>query len=236
MNFLRLTFLFLVCILSMCSCQDSKSEKDKIHPKFRDNPPTIDTTKRIGFSESYESTNRGIWQKPDLIMDMLGNMKGKTIADVGAGTGYFARRMVSQAGKVIAIDIDPQFINYLDSIKNNTLKLELRDRLEPRLAEPDDPHLKPGEVDAVIIVNTFMYIENRVAYLKNLKKGMSDGGKVLIIDFKKKRTPVGPPQDIRIPLYQVEKDLQQAGFDNIIANDSKLDYQYVIMAARPLTN
>lgn len=237
MNLIRLTFISLVCSLVFGACQDGQTDKDKIHPKFRDNPPTITIdTSRAGFSESYESTNRGIWQKPELIMNMLGNMEGKTIADIGAGTGYFARRMVAQAGKVIAIDIDPQFITYLDSIKNNNIKAEFRDRLEPRLAEPDDPRLKPGEADAVIIVNTFMYIENRVAYLKTLREGISEGGRVLIIDFKKKQTPVGPPQATRIPLYQVEEDLQKAGFDNIIANDSELDYQYVIIATKSLAN
>lgn len=233
MNFQSLTFLCFVCVLAMLSCRDNQVDRDKIHPKFRDNPPTIDTT-LVGFSESYESTNRGIWQKPELIMNKLGDMEGKTIADIGAGTGYFARRIVSQAGKVIAIDIDPQFITYLDSIKNNVVAPEYRDRLEPRLAALDDPHLKPNEADAVIIVNTFMYIENRVAYLKTLIDGLSDGGKVLIIDFKKKQTPVGPPQSIRIPLYQVEEDLQKAGFDTIITNDSDLDYQYVITATKPL--
>ena len=173
-----------------------------------------------------------VWQKPEVVIDLLGNLEGKTVADIGAGTGFFALRMAPAAKKVIAIDIDPRFTSYLDSLKSFELPEEIQDRLETRLALPDDPKLAPGEADVVIIVNTFMYIKDQVAYLENLKRGISEGGMLLIIDFKKKRTPLGPPSQIRVPLFEVEEKLIRAGYRDVATNDTALDYQYIVTARR----
>ncbi len=188
--------------------------------------------RRPGIADDYINTNRVIWQKPDLILDLLGNLSNKTVADIGAGTGFFSLRLVPKANKVIAIDIDRRFINYLDSVKVLELAEHLQPRLETRLATPSDARLRPGEADVIIIVNTYMYIKDRVNYLRNLKNGIADGGTLLIIDFKKKRMPLGPPQDIRVPLFQAEEELYEAGYQDIVTNDTALDYQYIITARK----
>jgi SAM-dependent methyltransferase len=179
----------------------------------------------------YESKERGIWQKPELVISMLGDLSDKTVADIGAGTGYFTFRMVPKAKKVIGIDIDKRFINFLDSVKVR-LPEPYRKRFESRLAKPDDPLLKAGEADAVVIVNTYGYIENRIQYLKTLSKGMSPGAKLLIIDFKKNNLPVGPPDEFKVALGQVEKELIAAGFTVEKIDSEALDYQYIVLALK----
>ena len=62
--------------------------------------------------------------------------------------------------------------------------------------------------------------------------GLSENGQLLIVDFKKKRTEVGPPQSIRIPLYQVEEELYKAGYKNVRTYDTILDYQYILIAQK----
>lgn len=188
--------------------------------------------RKPGFTEDYINTDRGIWQKPELVINLLGTLDNKVIADIGAGTGFFTFRLVPKARKVIAIDVDPRFIEYLDSAKVRELPEELQRRIETRLAEPSDPHLAPGEADIALIVNTYMYIKNRVDYLRNLKRGLSEGGTLLIIDFKKKRMPIGPPSDLRLPIHVVEDELYEAGYENIQTNDTALDYQYIILAQK----
>lgn len=226
-NFVLLILGFIYC--TACSEKPSVDRNNNFPQR-----ETTTTTEQTGFYDTYENTNRGIWQKPDLIIEYLGDTHGKTIADIGAGTGFLTRKLVDKVGKVIAIDIDPRFITYLDSIRTQEIPVELQDRLEPRLGKPDNPNLQPQEVDAVIIVNTYMYIENRIAYLKTLMEGMSDGSKLLIIDFKKKQTSIGPPQEIRTPLYKVEQELKEAGFEEVNTNDSVLDYQYIVVAKKPV--
>lgn len=179
----------------------------------------------------YESKDRVIWQKPGLVISMLGDLKGKTVADIGAGSGYFTFRMVPLAEKVIGVDIDPRFITFMDSIKVR-LPEQYRDRFESRLARPDNPNLKPAEADAVIIVNTYGYIQNRVQYLKTLSAGMTPGARLLIIDFKKNNLPIGPSDMYKVAVSQVEQELQAAGFELTRTDNEALDYQYIILASK----
>ena len=183
----------------------------------------------------YESKERGIWQKPELVISILGDLSDKTVADIGAGTGYFTCRMVPKAKRVIGIDIDQRFIRFLDSV-NVRLPKQYRERFESRLAKLDDPLLKPGEADAVVVVNTYGYIGNRIQYLKTLSKGMSDGARLLIIDFKKNNLPIGPPEQYKVALNQVEKELITAGFVIEKIDKDALDYQYIVVAVKPLKN
>lgn len=191
--------------------------KDKSSAKFND------------LIADYESRDRLIWQKPDMIINRLGDLSTQTVADLGAGTGFFAFRIVQKAKKVIALDIDQRFISLMDSSKQE-LSPELRAKFEARLVDVDDAKLKKGETNAVIIVNTYMYIQSRVDYMKKLRMGIAKGGKVLIVDYKEKNIPVGPPVSIKVPLSLVEKELKQAGFKQINSDDTSLDYQYIITA------
>lgn len=179
----------------------------------------------------YESKERVIWQRPDLVISLLGDLEGKTVADIGAGTGYFAFRIVARAEKVIGIDIDPRSINFMDSVKVR-LPEKYQTRFETRLARPDDPLLRPGEADAVTIVNTYGYIEHRVAYLRTLSKGLAPDARVLIIDFKKNNLPVGPSDEYKVALGDVEKELLAAGFEIVEIDKTTLDYQYIVLAKK----
>ena len=224
--------LFILSLIGLSACRNDSA------PALP--PPSADTTdqssdvppRKPGIADDYLNTNRVIWQKPDLVLQQLGDLKDKTVADIGAGTGFFSLRLASVAKKVIAIDIDPRFVSHLDSLKKLELPTDIQPRLETRLAKPNDPNLRPSEADVVVIVNTYMYIKDRVGYLRNLKNGLSDGGRLLIVDFKKKRMPLGPPQDIRVPLFLAEDELYEAGYRDIATNDTSLDYQYIITARK----
>jgi len=108
----------------------------------------------------------------------------------------------------------------------------IQQKIETRLVEPEDPKLGEGEVDIVLIVNTAIYFEDRVAYFKNLIKGLTPTGKLVILDYKMRNTPVGPPLDSRIPLGRIEEDLARAGYKSIESDDRTLDYQYIVIAGR----
>ncbi|MCC6459859.1 MAG: class I SAM-dependent methyltransferase [Saprospiraceae bacterium] len=179
----------------------------------------------------YESKDRVIWQKPGMVISILGELDGKTVADIGAGTGYFAFRLVPRAKKVIGVDIDPRFISFMDSVKVR-LPVQYQARFETRLAKTDDPMLKPEEADVAIFVNTYAYISNREQYLKTLAKGLTTGAQVLIIDFKKNSLPVGPSDNFKVSLSQVEKELAAAGFEVANADNEALDYQYIVLATK----
>ena len=178
------------------------------------------------------SENRDIWQQPQLVIELLGDLNDKVVADIGAGPyGYFSLRLAQQelVRKVIAIDIEQKAIDRIEHTKR-ILPLSAQEKLETRLVPPDNPKLEAGEVDVVLIVNTCMYFEDRLAYFQSLIKGIAPGGRLVIIDFKKKNTPVGPPIEERIALGQLERELLIAGYKRVVTDDKTLSYQYIITA------
>ncbi|NNE28121.1 MAG: methyltransferase domain-containing protein [Saprospiraceae bacterium] len=177
---------------------------------------------------------RDLWQNPLLVIQRLGDLEGKTLADIGAGPyGYFSMLIASRTkiGRVIAIDIDPEAIKFMDHAKD-LLPDTVQNRIETRLVTPDDARIQKEEVDIILIVNTAVFFEDRIDYFKSLLPGLSEDGKLVIIDFKMRNTPVGPSLDERIPLGQMESDLLKAGYQIRISDDRSLDFQYIVVAEK----
>lgn len=173
---------------------------------------------------------RAIWQKPGLVIDKLGDVSDKTIADIGAGTGYFSLKLAPKSKKVIAIEIDTQLIHKIDSLKQY-LPANVINNLETRLAKPEDPNLKNEEVDIILIINTIAYIPNPENYIKTIRKGLKKDGKIMIIDYKMKKLPINaPPKSERIYLDVLEEMLIKSGYKLIQSDDTSLEYQYIIIA------
>ena len=170
------------------------------------------------------------WQKPNLVIAALGDISDKTIVDLGAGIGYFTFKLLPKAKKVIAVDIDQEKINVLNSFKNS-LSDTTKSKIEVRLADAQNPNLKENEADLILIVNTVAYIEPRVEYFRNLRKSLTENGKLFIVDYKTKRLPdytVAPDFSQRLYLHVLEEQLEQAGYTNIKTDDTSLDFQYMV--------
>lgn len=192
---------------------------------------SINTEEFESEAKAYESADRVIWQKPDLVIDQLGNVQGKVVADLGAGTGYFSRRIAYKGATVIAIDIDPKAVQWMEQ-QRARFPLELQDRLIIRQADEKDPHLNKNEVDMVLLVNTYSYINDRIPYFTKLKDAIRPKGNLIIIDFKKMDTPFGPPIEERIDVADVEKELREAGYSILKVDVESLEYQYIIKAQK----
>jgi SAM-dependent methyltransferase len=218
-------FLFLLA----ASCKQGNQADSAAEQEMTGTPGQESVSAFKEEADQYESADRVIWQKPDLVVHQLGDIEGKVVADLGAGTGYFSRRIAYKGAKVIAIDIDPKAIQWMEEQKAR-FPIELRDRLIIRQAEPDNPNLKDNEVDIVLLVNTYAYIQDRVRYFSNLRNAIRPDGKIIIIDFKKKKTPFGPPLEQRIDYSEITKELTEAGYTITTVDDSSLEYQYIIKA------
>ena len=229
-------YLMVFLVIGVTSCDSNNDSWDgsqvELHEKEKvltDNNTDADIP---DIKETYDGPGRVIWQKPELVLSLLDSLKGKTVADIGAGMGFFTFPLLPLAEKVIAIDIDPFFLHHIDSVKIANLIPEDRDRLETRLVKGDKIPLRDQEIDAALIVNTFMFIPNHISYLKELLKKLKPGGTLLIVDFKKRQMPLGPEQAYKIPLYIVENELFEAGFSVVKAYDMLLEYQYILVAQK----
>ena len=185
------------------------------------------------FEAKRGNKNRTIWQRPKMIIQQLGDLSDKVVADIGAGPfGYFSFQIAQNAKKVIAIDIDKSSLAFIDSMRLEILSPDKHEAIEARLSEPDDPKLKNQEADVVILMNIYAYLPDHLVYLKKLKNGMKPNSRILIIDFKMRHLPIGPSQNEKIPLYIVERELVQAGFKLNLVDDRSLDYQYMVIATK----
>ena len=160
------------------------------------------------YARRFDDPARDAWQKPAEVIEALDLKKGMRIADVGAGTGYFAVRLARapEAPTVYAADVSEAMVAHL---KARAAKEGLAN-VVPVLAAPDSPKL-PAAVDLVLVVDTYHHIGERVAYFRKLKKAMSPDARLAIIDFRKD-SPEGPPVEFRFEAEQITRELGDAGF------------------------
>lgn len=175
----------------------------------------------------FEDPARDEWQKPDDVLAQLGNLKGKTVMDIGSGTGYFSFRMAKAGANVICADVDERFLEYIRQ-KVNDSATWAKNSIKTRKVPFDSPALQAKEVDLVLIVDTYHHIENRVNYFRVVRQGLKPGGKLVVIDFFKEDAPVGPPVEMKMSEEEVTSELREAGFEHVSIDVETLPYQYII--------
>jgi cyclopropane fatty-acyl-phospholipid synthase-like methyltransferase len=183
--------------------------------------------KAMEWVKAFDDPSRDAWQKPHEVVKLMKIDPGMTVADIGAGTGYFLpvlSKAVGEKGKVLAVDIEPDMIRHMTE---RAAKEKLAN-VTPQLAETNDPKLPAGKVDRILIVNTWHHIPMRVPYVAKLKQALAPGGAIYIVDY----TPDakrGPPAEERVSVVQCIAELTSGGM-GAQALDETLPDQYVIMA------
>jgi ubiquinone/menaquinone biosynthesis C-methylase UbiE len=220
---MRSLILFTLCILSITSWLSCKSE----NASTRQINSPVEQSSIEGIKN--ENLGRSSWQKPNLVIEKLGDVSKKTIVDIGAGTGYFTFRIAFKAAKVIAIDIDPNMIALIESFRMN-LPSEIQSKIESRLVSKTDPMLKENECDIAVIINTIGYINNASTYLTKVRHAMKDSASIMIVDFNEKKLPMGTSASAKVSAEEIIKALADAGFKNAKIDDTTLDYQFIITA------
>lgn len=156
----------------------------------------------------FDDPARDAWQKPHDVIQALALAPDAVVADVGAGTGYFAVRLANMlpAGRVYAVDVEPDMVRYL----TERAKREKRENMVAIAGLPDDPKL-PGKVDLVLMVNVFHHVDDRTRYFRRLGAALKTGGRVAIIDYTPE-SPQGPPKSTRIAAGRVVAEMKEAGY------------------------
>ena len=230
-------FAFFIAILIGCH-NDPIAERNATPPQidssdFNSSLDDLDKADLKKLLLENEPPGRVAWQKPEKVIEKIDDIENKVVADLGAGFGIFSFRLAQHAKKVIALELDEDKIQYMDSVKSMELKLEYQERLETRKVTPTDSKLKKGEADVILIVNTYPLIRNRVDYLKHLWSVLPEGGKIIIVDFKRKRIPIRVPyHKERLELFKIEDELEESGFLLAESDDRSLEYQYIVTAEK----
>lgn len=174
--------------------------------------------------KNFEATDRDEWQKPQEVIKFLGDLKNKTIIDIGAGTGYFEFKITEPSTKIIAADADERFIKYLDE----RIVKEKSKNIVSRKAEYETPPVNQNEADIVYMIDVYHHIENRKDYFMAVKKGLKPNGEMVIVDFKKGHFEQGPPNEMKIHPQIVINEMKLAGFNLVAQDTTTLRYQYLL--------
>ncbi|HYG38010.1 MAG TPA: methyltransferase domain-containing protein [Cytophagales bacterium] len=230
LKYSSLYFLVLIIFFNCSSKkEDSYNEEVPLTP-IDDHDDTVSFTEFDDLIEEYEAEDRDKWQHPETILNFLGDLSGKTIADIGAGTGYFSFKLAKKADTVYAVEIDKRFLDYIEERKEG-LHYGIGQNVITVLASPSDPGLFPKQMDLILLVNTYSYINNRPQYFKKVKRILKSNGFLCIVDFKEKNTPVGPPNNIKVSVEKAMAELKKAGFKDFKVDSVSLPYQYILKAS-----
>jgi 2-polyprenyl-3-methyl-5-hydroxy-6-metoxy-1,4-benzoquinol methylase len=223
-----IVILSLNLFLGVCFSQETKSEHKHAHSDTNKSNIHMNKASFENLTSAFEDEDREDWQNPDLVIEMLGDLNGKTVGDIGSGTGYFSFRLAEQSANVVAIDVDERFRAFIEQKKseNNV------SNLTTRLVGYNNPELADGEFDVLIIVDTYHHFNNKIEYMGFCKQGLKQDGTLMIVDFKKETTSHGPPVEHRISAEVVVLDLQKAEFREIELDSTSLSEQYIILAKR----
>lgn len=178
---------------------------------------------------SLESAERDSFQKPEEVIAALGLHPAAVVADLGCGPGYFTRRLAKAVpnGLVYAVDVEPRQLYRL----HEHLRAEGLHNVVPVLASLADPHLPPGQIDLILVVDTYHHFDDRMHYLSTLTRTLKPNGHLVIIDYYKRALPVGPPSDHKIARDDIVREVEEAGY-RLEREPTFLPYQYFLVFGR----
>ena len=160
------------------------------------------------WAKLFDDPKRDASQKPREVIEALALKPDAVIADIGAGTGYFAVRFARTVpeGRVYGVDIEPDMVKYLtERAQREGLK-----NLTAVTGTPTDPRV-PERADLIVMVNVFHLIADRERYFRNLIDALKPGGRIAIIDHSMDARE-GPPRSARVAPGRVKAELKSAGY------------------------
>jgi ubiquinone/menaquinone biosynthesis C-methylase UbiE len=149
---------------------------------------------------------------PSTVVAQMGLKNGQTVVDLGCGAGFYtlaAARAVGDNGMVHAIDVqDAKLAATQSAARQNGLN-----NITTLKADLDKPLLSiaEGACDAVVMGSIVHEISSREALFKNAYRILKTGGKVLVVEWKKEMTPLGPPIDKRVAEQELEAEFAKIG-------------------------
>jgi ubiquinone/menaquinone biosynthesis C-methylase UbiE len=210
--------LAILCLVVLVGRVDAASDDATSHQSFAD----VDHWVSV-----FDDPKRDAWQKPVEVVRALELRPGMTVADLGAGTGYFSRHLaaaVGAEGTVFAVEPEAKLLAHL----RTRAEKEKTPNVVPILGSLDNPRLPHAASDVILIVDTYHHIDDRRSYLRALAHSLAPDGRIAIIDWHKRELPEGPPLDHKLAREQVLHEMTEAGYE-LAAEPDVLPYQYFLI-------
>ena len=161
-----------------------------------------------------ERPERESEEQPQLVIDALEIRPGQTIADLGAGSGYYSFRiapLVGPTGKVLAIDIAPAMLEVIAQRASR----ERVDNIVTVRSSTRDPNLAPHSVDLLFMVDVYHELEYPYEVMTSVRTALKPGGRVALIEYRAEDPEVMIKPLHKMSERQVRREMQAAGFRHV---------------------
>jgi ubiquinone/menaquinone biosynthesis C-methylase UbiE len=166
-------------------------------------------------------------EEPEKALDALTLARGMTVADIGAGTGYFTLRIarrVGPEGHVIASDIDKRM---LDVLTNRADEASLSN-IETRLATEDDTRLAPASLDLALMVDVYHELSHPAAELAAIRRALRPAGRLALVEYRGEDPAVAIKPEHKMTRAQIEAEVLPAGYHEVLDYEELRDQRILV--------
>jgi ubiquinone/menaquinone biosynthesis C-methylase UbiE len=184
----------------------------------------------VGGADWLERDERVNEERPQLAVKLLGLKPGMTVADVGAGSGYYTEllaKAVGPNGKVIATDIQPGMIEIL----RRRFSAGAFPQVEVLLSREDDARLPAGSLDLILLVDVYHEFSKPQQMLRKLRASLKTGGQIVFLEFRKEDASVPIRQEHKMSIAEVRAEVEPEGF-RFVKVLNNLPWQHMIFFER----
>jgi SAM-dependent methyltransferase len=177
-----------------------------------------------------ERSERTSEEQPDRALDALGPLAGLTVADVGAGSGYFTVRIagrVGEKGRVYANDVQPEMLRMLaariarENIPNVTLVH----------GGVDDPKLPVAAIDLVLMVDVYHEFSEPQKMLGAIRKALKPGGRLVLLEYRKEDAAIPIRFEHKMSVAEAKLEVEAEGF-TLSSVDGRLPRQHILIFSK----
>lgn len=178
-----------------------------------------------------ERTEREIEEEPETALNAIGIAPGSTVADVGAGSGYFAVRMarrVGAQGRVYANDLQPEMLAMLAS----RLQKEGVPNVTLVQGTVDDPKLPAASIDLILLVDVYHEFSQPQIMLRRMREALKPGGRLVLLEYRKEDPSVPIRPEHKMSVAEAKLEVEAEGY-TLSRVDSALPRQHILIFTRP---
>jgi SAM-dependent methyltransferase len=165
----------------------------------------------VGGADWLERSEREIEEMPETALDKIGIRQGMTVADVGAGIGYFTVRLgkrVGPTGKVYAVDVQPEMLTML---KQRATKANLKNIL-PVLGSESDPKLPAATMDLILLVDVYHEFSQPQKMLQRMREALKNDGRLVLLEYRKEDPHIPVRSEHKMSIDEAKTELEAEGF------------------------
>ncbi|PZV08765.1 MAG: SAM-dependent methyltransferase [Leptolyngbya sp.] len=173
--------------------------------------------------------SRVLQERPQVAIAALDLSPTDIVADVGVGTGYFARRIAPLVpqGKVLAVDIQPEMLAMLQAEEAKGIE-----NVEPILGQPNNPNLPPTSIDLALMVDAYHEFANPREVMEGVVTALKPGGRVVLAEYKAENPMVMIKRLHKMSVAQVRREMAAVGL-NWVKTDDRLPEQHLLFFQKP---